>query len=87
MCVLYRWCCQSSLLLRPCSRAAPVFLPTNADLRVLGGLGPLVAALTDVELRSQAAQVLGVAASNNAKFQADLIEEQPDVFVLLLQVQ
>lgn len=60
------------------------------DLKVLGGLLPLVACLAEDqpgELQEGAAFVLGTAASNNAQMTAALLEAAPDVLQQLLQVR
>jgi hypothetical protein len=59
------------------------------DLRVLGGLPPLVALLQQAqppELQEAAAYVLGTAASNNAKLVEVLLQEHPNLLQQLLQV-
>ncbi|KAL6765822.1 armadillo-type protein [Haematococcus lacustris] len=52
------------------------------DLKVLGGISPLVAALdhTHPDMRAAAAYALGTAASNNPTFQAVLLQLHPDIF-------
>jgi hypothetical protein len=64
-------------------------LASKLDLRVLGGLPPLVALLQPQhlpELQEGAAYVLGTAASNNAKLVEALLQEQPELLQQLLQV-
>lgn len=59
------------------------------DLKVLGGLGPLVSLLSadqPDELQEGAAYVLGTAASNNAQLVEVLLKEQPELLEQLLQV-
>jgi hypothetical protein len=59
------------------------------DLRVLGGLPPLVALLQlqqPSELQEGAAYVLGTATSNNAKLVEALLQEHPGLIEQLLQV-
>lgn len=57
------------------------------DLKALDGIDIIVAYLDKGEnLATLAAYVLGTAASNNPKFQNDLVESNPDVFKKLLQM-
>jgi hypothetical protein len=63
------------------------------DLRPLGALAPLAALLEppsaggngDSALRAAAGRCVGVAASNNAKFQADFLAAHPEAVAWLLQ--
>lgn len=64
------------------------------DLRPLGALAPLAALLEppssaggngDSALRAAAGRCVGVAASNNAKFQADFLAARPEAVAWLLQ--
>ncbi|GFH27515.1 thioredoxin domain-containing protein [Haematococcus lacustris] len=57
-------------------------LAVGTDLKVLGGISPLVAALdhTHPDMRAAAAYALGTAASNNPTFQAVLLQLHPDIF-------
>ncbi|MEW5303457.1 MAG: hypothetical protein WDW36_006145 [Sanguina aurantia] len=61
------------------------------DLRILGGFDPVIEHLTLPgssealdSLRATAAHVIGTAASNNVKFQLQILEDIPDLFSLLL---
>eukprot|EP00878_Enallax_costatus_P044755 GHUV01053489.1.p1 GENE.GHUV01053489.1~~GHUV01053489.1.p1 ORF type:complete len:115 (+),score=64.42 GHUV01053489.1:38-346(+) len=59
------------------------------DLKVLGGLAPLVSLLSadqPPELQEGAAYVLGTAASNNDKLVDVLLKEHPGLLQQLLQV-
>lgn len=60
---------------------------TSADLKPLGGIEPLVAALesSDEKVRAAAAGVLATAASNNVKAQQDVADACPDIIEKLLQ--
>jgi hypothetical protein len=75
--------------LRPPARLTPAApsAPT-ADLKTLGGLEPLVRLLQEGSpaVQAAAAYVLGTAASNNDKFQGQLLEAHPEVLAHLLQV-
>lgn len=65
------------------------FCACTADLKVLGGLGPLVSLLAadqPPELQEGAAYVLGTAASNNDKLVGVLVKEQANLLEELLQV-
>jgi hypothetical protein len=60
-----------------------------ADLKVLGGLDPLVTLLQDSSapsLQAGAAYVLGTAVSNNEKLAADVIKQHPQILQQLLKV-
>jgi hypothetical protein len=60
-----------------------------ADLKVLGGLEPLVSLLQDSSaptLQAGAAYVLGTAVSNNEKLAADVIKQHPLILQQLLKV-
>lgn len=60
------------------------------DLKVLGGLPPLVDLLQQQqqpELQEGAAYVLGTAASNNAKLVEALLQQHPGAMQQLLQVR
>ena len=69
---------------------------SDADLKVLGGLEPVFGHLTAEKLepevdqrlglRAAAAHVIGTAASNNIKFQQQLLDTFPDAFFVLVQV-
>eukprot|EP00983_Pelagomonas_calceolata_P028667 897692-Pelagomonas_calceolata.AAC.1 len=60
-----------------------------AYMKVLGAISPVVDLLKAEEgtLRAAAAYVVGTAASNNPRFQLDLLEVYPDIFSRLRQVQ
>ncbi len=59
-----------------------------ADLHILGGLEPVVAELNAPGgFAAASAHVLGVAASNNERFQRQLLHAVPDIFSRLLQVR
>ena len=72
----------------------------GTDLKALGGLEPVFSHLTfmgqqgqqepEVEepagVRAAAAHVIGTAASNNVKFQQQLLDTYPDVFPVLISV-
>lgn len=63
-------------------------LAVMADLEGLGGLGPLVGLLGGAPgLQAGSAAVLGTAASNNVKFQEQLIDAFPSVLGKLLEVR
>jgi hypothetical protein len=60
-----------------------------ADLKVLGGLEPLVSLLADDQapsLQAGAAHVLGTAVSNNEKLADVLVKEYPKLLQQLVQV-
>lgn len=60
-----------------------------SDLKVLGGLEPLVGLLadgTDPSLQAGAAYVLGTAASNNEKLAGVLVKDHPHLLQQLLKV-
>ncbi|KAK9838676.1 hypothetical protein WJX74_001124 [Apatococcus lobatus] len=58
------------------------------DLKVLGAVGPIIRQLESgtPQVQASAAHVLGVAASNNMRFQADALEAQPRLMHILLQI-
>jgi len=58
------------------------------DMKVLGAISPVVDLLKAEEgtLRAAAAYVVGTAASNNPRFQLDLLEVYPDIFSRLRQL-
>ncbi len=59
----------------------------SADLKVLGAIGPILQQLDrGPEEQAAAAHVLGVAASNNLRFQTDALEAEPRLMHRLLQV-
>lgn len=68
----------------------PASLPcVFADLKVLGGLEPLVALLADdrvPSLQAGAAYVLGTAVSNNEKLADVFVKEHPQLLQQLMQV-
>ena len=58
-----------------------------ADLKVLGAMEPILQQLgRGPEVQAAAARVLGVAASNNLRFQTDALEADPHLLHRLLQV-
>ena len=66
----------------------------HADLKVLGGLEPVLEHLApghvgpeeeEPVVRAAAAHVLGTAASNNVKFQQQLLDTFPGIFTVLVQ--
>lgn len=66
-----------------------VCCPTLLDLRILGGLEPLISLLQDGQppsLQAGAAHVLGTAVSNNEKLAGVLLEEHPQLLKQLLKV-
>lgn len=59
------------------------------DLKVLGGLEPLIKLLEadqQPSLQAGAAYVLGTAASNNAKLAGEVLQEHPKLLQQLLKV-
>jgi hypothetical protein len=60
----------------------------DADLKAVGGIEPLIAALnsSNADIRAAAADVLGTAASNNISAQQDVVDICPEILQKLLQV-
>ena len=60
----------------------------TADLKVLGAIAPIIKQLqaNAPEVQAAAAHVLGVAASNNLRFQTDALEAEPRLLHRLVQV-
>lgn len=60
-----------------------------ADLHTLKGLSPVVSLLAEESptIQAAAAYVLGTAASNNNKFQDQLMQTHPETVTLLMQVR
>lgn len=71
-----------------CCRCITVVVCSNADLKPLGGIAPLIALLDcpNPEIQAAAMGVLATAASNNVKAQQDVAEECPNITDKLLQV-
>lgn len=77
------------LLARTANEVPPLPLHVSADLKVLGGLEPLVSLLADDQvpsLQAGAAYVLGTAVSSNEKLAGVLVKDYPKLLQQLLQV-
>lgn len=72
----------------PQRKAADSVVLPFADLKGVGGIEPLLAALNSSsgDVRAAAAGVLGTAASNNVRVQQDVADVCPDIVQKLLLV-